>query len=107
MLESSKCIEVIKIKIALFSGNKSKFSGVFTPSVLKKLSEYGEISQRIDKSNIERHKEFLSDCKIAFATWGMPEFTEEEIKKYMPCLEVVFTVQEQFSILQSPFLIAE
>ena len=44
---------MIKIKIALFSGNKSKFNCVFTPSVLKKLGEYGEISQRIDKSNID------------------------------------------------------
>lgn len=104
MLESSKCIEVIKIKIALFSGNKSKFSGVFTPSVLKKLSEYGEISQRIDKSNIERHKEFLSDCKIAFATWGMPEFTEEEIKKYMPCLEAVFYSAGTVQYFAKPFL---
>ena len=81
---------MIRIKIALFSESKSSFSKVYTPSVLKKLGEYGELSRRIDKSNIECHKEFLKICEIAFATWGMPQFTEEEIKKYMPCLKIVF-----------------
>ena len=104
MFVNSKHIEVIKIKIALFSGNKSKFNCVFTPSVLKKLGEYGEISQRIDKSNIESHKEFLKGCEIAFATWGMPRFTKEEIKKYMPCLKVVFYSAGTVQYFAKPFL---
>ncbi len=95
---------MIKIKIALFSRDKSKFSKVFTPSVLKKLGEYGEVSPRIDKSNIESYKEFLKDCAIAFATWGMPQFTEEEIKKYMPCLKVVFYSAGTVQYFAKPFL---
>lgn len=104
MLTDSKNIEVIKIKIALFSESENGFSKVFTPSVLKKLGAYGELSPRIDKSNIESHKEFLSDCEIAFATWGMPEFSEEEIKKYIPCLKVVFYSAGTVQYFAKPFL---
>ena len=95
---------MIKIKIALFSENGSCFSKVFTPSVLQKLGEYGELSPRIDKSNIESHKEFFKDCEIAFATWGMPKFSEEEIKKYMPCLKVIFYSAGTVQYFAKPFL---
>ena len=104
MSENSKCIEVIKIKIALFSESENGFSKVFTPSVLKKLGAYGEASGRIDKSNIESRKEFLKDCEIAFATWGMPQFTEAEIKKYMPCLKVIFYSAGTVQYFAKPFL---
>lgn len=63
MLTDSKNIEVINIKIALFSGSESNFSRVYTPSVLKKPGAYGELSPRIDKSNIESHKDFLVTAK--------------------------------------------
>ena len=95
---------MIEIKIALFSGSEISFSKVYTPSVLQKLGKYGEVSQRIDKSNIETHKEFLKDCEIAFSTWGMPQFTEEEIKKYMPCLKVVFYSAGTVQYFAKPFL---
>lgn len=104
MFVNSKHIEVIKIKIALFSESESNFSKVYTPSVLQKLGEYGEVSLRIDKSNIESHKEFLKGCEIAFATWGMPRFTKEEIKKYMPCLKVVFYSAGTVQYFAKPFL---
>ena len=70
---------MIVIKIALFSENKAAFEKVYTEAVLTKLRALGEISGRIDKSNIECCKDFLNDCEIAFATWGMPKFTKEEI----------------------------
>ncbi len=94
---------MIRIKIALFSGSESSYSKVYTPSVLKKIGEYGDVSERIDKSNIELHKEFLKDCEIAFATWGMPQFTEEEIKKYMPCLKIVFYSAGTVQYFARPF----
>ncbi len=71
---------------------------------MKKLSEYGEVSERIDKSNIESYKEFFKNCEIAFATWGMPQFTEEEIKKYMPSLKVVFYSAGTVQYFAKPFL---
>ena len=56
------------MKIALFGTNQLQFSKVYTPEVLKKLSEYGELSPIINQKNLEENSEFLSDCEIAFST---------------------------------------
>ena len=47
------------MKIALFGTNQIQFSKVYTPEVLKKLGEYGELSQKINKSNLEENVAFL------------------------------------------------
>lgn len=95
---------MVKIKIALFGENKSTFSKVYSETVLEKLRKRGEISERIDKSNINEHKEFLRQCEVAFATWGMIRFTEEEIKEYMPNLKVLFYSAGTVQYFAEPFL---
>ncbi len=92
------------MKIALFGENQLQFSKVYTPEVLYKLSEYGELSPRINKKNIEENKEFLKDCEIAFATWGMPQFSKEEIAEYMPDLKAVFYSAGTVQYFARPFL---
>ena len=92
------------MKIALFGSNRQKFSKVYTPEVLEKLSEHGELSPIIDKKNIEEHKEFLKGCEIAFSTWGMPQFTKEEIAVYMPDLKAVFYSAGTVQYFARPFL---
>ena len=39
------------MKIALFGTNQLQFSKVYTPEVLAKLSEYGELSEKINRKN--------------------------------------------------------
>lgn len=97
-------MRVIKIKIALFGSDESKFSKVYTESVLGKLSSFGEVSERIDKSNIEKHRSFLSDCEVAFSTWGMVRFSEEEIREYMPELKYLFYSAGTVQYFAEPFL---
>lgn len=92
------------MKIALFGASKSRFSKVFTPAVLKKLGEYGELSSLINKSNLEENSAFLGECEVAFSTWGMPVFTENEIKKYMPKLRAVFYAAGTVQYFARPFL---
>ena len=92
------------MKIALLGSNKIQFSKVYTPEVLEKLGEYGELSDRIGKKNINEHKKWLSDCEIAFATWGMPVFSEEEIKEYFPSLKAVFYSAGTVQYFAKPFL---
>lgn len=92
------------MKIALLGSNKIQFSKVYTPEVLEKLGEYGELSDRIGKKNINEHKKWLSDCEIAFATWGMPVFSEEEIKEYFPALRAVFYSAGTVQYFAKPFL---
>lgn len=92
------------MKIALFGTNQRQFSKVYTPEVLKKLSEYGELSDKINRKNLGENAEFLKDCEIAFSTWGMPKFTKEEIKEYMPKLKAVFYSAGTVQYFARPFL---
>ncbi len=92
------------MKIALFGTNQTQFSKVYTPEVLKKLGKYGELSEKINQKNLEENAEFLSDCEIAFSTWGMPQFTKEEIAKYMPKLKAVFYSAGTVQYFARPFL---
>lgn len=92
------------MRIALFGTNKSKFSKVFTPSVLKKLGEYGELSTVISRNNLAENAGFLAECEVAFATWGMPQFTKEEIAEYMPKLRAVFYAAGTVQYFARPFL---
>lgn len=92
------------MKIALFGTNQIQFAKVYTPEVLEKLGGYGELSPKINQQNIEENAEFLADCEIAFATWGMPQFTKEEIAKYMPKLKAVFYSAGTVQYFARPFL---
>lgn len=92
------------MKIALLGSNKIQFSKVYTPEVLKKLKEYGELSERISKKNIKEHKKWLRDCEFIFSTWGMPVFTKEEIKEYFPSLRAVFYSAGTVQYFAKPFL---
>ncbi len=92
------------MKIALFGTNRIQFSKVYTPAVLEKLSSYGELSEMINKKNIEKNAAFLKDCEIAFSTWGMPKFTKKEISDYMPQLKAVFYSAGTVQYFAKPFL---
>lgn len=92
------------MKIALFGTNQHQFSKVYTDEVLSKLSEYGELSQKINRKNLTEHADFLRDCEYAFATWGMPKFTKEEISEYMPKLKAVFYSAGTVQYFAAPFL---
>lgn len=92
------------MKIALFGTNQHKFSKVYTDEVLKKLGTYGELSQKINRKNIKENADFLCECEVAFATWGMPKFTKEEIKKYMPKLKALFYSAGTVQYFARPFL---
>lgn len=92
------------MKIALFGTNQLQFSKVYTPEVLGKLAEYGELSEKINRKNLRENAEFLKDCEIAFSTWGMPKFTKEEIKEYMPKLKAVFYSAGTVQYFARPFL---
>lgn len=92
------------MKIALLGNSQYDFSRVYTEKVMKKLNSFGSLSPRISKSNISEHKDFLSDCEIAFSTWGMPQLSENEIKKYMPKLKILFYSAGSVQAFARPFL---
>lgn len=106
LIKSTKPENEVKImKIALLGNDESKFRLVFPEEVLIKLKQYGEVSpELIGKKNSEQHKSFLAECTVAFSTWGMPELSEEEIRKYMPELKCVFYAAGSVQYFARPFL---
>ena len=93
------------MKIALLGSNEAKFRLVFSEDVMNNLKQYGEIStELINMQNIEKHKNFLADSEVAFATWGMLTLSEEEIKKYLPKLKCVFYAAGTVQYFAKPFL---
>ena len=92
------------MKIALFGTSQHRFSKAYTPEVLKKLGEYGELSEMINRKNLAENADFLADCEFAFSTWGMPEFTAEDIAEYMPKLRAVFYAAGTVQYFARPFL---
>ncbi len=92
------------MKIALFSSDRRRFYKVYTPEVLEKLGAHGELSAIISQKNLEENRAFLSECELAFSTWGMPKFTRQEIAEYMPKLKAVFYAAGTVQYFARPFL---
>ena len=92
------------MKIALLGNNQLQFGKVYTPAVLAKLRAYGELSGRIGKRDLAANALFLAECEIAFATWGMPALTGEEIARYLPRLKAVFYAAGTVQYFARPFL---
>lgn len=78
------------MKIALIGDSSYNFSRVYTEKVMKRLTALGEASPLMSKDDVKKNKENLKDCEFAFSTWGMPHFSEEEIKEYLPNLKLLF-----------------
>lgn len=92
------------MKIALLCNNGIKFGRVFTERAIAALSEYGEVSARIDGKSLEQNAAFLADAEYVFSTWGMPALTEDQIARYLPSLKAVFYCAGTVRYFAEPFL---
>ena len=92
------------MKIALLCSDEKRFNLVYKSDTLDELSSFGEVSELIDKRNLNRHKAFLAECEVAFSTWGMPCFTVDEIREYMPHLKALFYAAGSVQSFAAPFL---
>ncbi|MBE6780566.1 MAG: hydroxyacid dehydrogenase [Ruminococcaceae bacterium] len=56
------------------------------------------------KAEVMNSPETFKNTEYVFSTWGMPAFTEEEIKKYLPKLKAVFYGAGSVQTFARPFL---
>lgn len=56
------------------------------------------------KAYVLENREQFKDTKYIFSTWGMPEFTEEEIRTTFPDLECVFYAAGSVQEFARPFI---
>ena len=83
------------------------------PSVFRVFSEdlRAGLAQRVDlyptfldKDNVAVHEAAAHDAIFAFSTWGMPAFSEEEIRQYFPQMKVLFYAAGSVQNFARPFL---
>ncbi len=58
----------------------------------------------IVKANLLQDPDLFRDVEVIFSTWGMPQFTEAEIKAYLPRLKAVFYAAGTVQTFARPFL---
>lgn len=80
------------MKKAIFFGSSGSVNNVYSKEVIDALhSELEfETDHVITKNELEEYKDILGRAEYIFSTWGMPHFTTEEIKTYLPKAKALF-----------------
>lgn len=91
---------------AIFLCEKTdKMFCVFRESTVQALQAQLEIEKKIyTKADVLEHPDRFADVEIVFSTWGMPKFTEDEIKALFPKLQCVFYGAGTVQGFARPFL---
>ena len=80
-------------------------STVYSPSVWSRLMELTNSDGVIyGKADVLAEPEKFADTEYVFSTWGMPSFTEAEIKACLPSLKCVFYAAGSVQAFARPFL---
>lgn len=78
---------------------------VFDRSIIEKLRCMAELDETVyTKADVINAPDKFADTQILFSTWGMPEFTEEEIRAVFPKLECLFYAAGSVRRFARPFI---
>lgn len=96
----------MKVKaIFLADSNDARIERAYDVSVRKRLAEQIELyPDYINQQNAELHLNEIQDAEIAFSTWGIPHLTEEELKRYLPNLKILFYAAGSVQRFARPFM---
>lgn len=75
------------MKIAFLSESPEMLLKVYEAETVSALSQTDKIYR---KSDVIANREKFQDAVFLFSIWGMPSFSEEEIKAFFPSLKGVF-----------------
>lgn len=80
------------MKKAVFIGSAGSVANVYSAEVMSTLHDEltFETDHVIAKNELDSYIDTLSHADYVFSTWGMPHFTREEIKKYLPNVKALF-----------------
>jgi phosphoglycerate dehydrogenase-like enzyme len=78
---------------------------VYSNEIKNKLNSITELYPNpINRENLHEHFDVLKEAEIAFSTWGMIDFSEDEIKEYLPKLKAVFYAAGSVQGFARPYL---
>ena len=90
---------------AAFFGSKKTIGQVYSQRVVEQLKTLAEfVPHTINQDNLEEHAQTLRSVEVGFSTWGMPSLSEEEIRRYLPNLRVLFYGAGSVQRFARPFL---
>lgn len=89
-------------KAILFSEDAASVKRVYREAV-SKLKQLYEISDKA-YCKADLGKIDFSDVQYVFSTWGMPEISEEEIKRYFPSVKALFYAAGSVQIFARQFI---
>lgn len=93
------------MKSILLSNNEYMFNKVYSPKMIDILKKEAQTNGKLYSYNdIAQLKNDFKDTEFIFSTWGMPQFTEEEIKEIFPSLKCVFYSAGSVQHFARPFL---
>lgn len=96
------------MKAIFLCENSNNCHNVYNDVLRKKISAISQFDESVyKKEDIISSPDKFSDVQVVFSTWGMPTFTEDEIKACFPNLECVFYGAGTVQKFARPFLIAE
>lgn len=73
------------MKTAFICNNKDNLQAVYTPDIIAALD-----LKAYNKEDVISNPALFCDTEYVFSTWGIPAFSEQEIKEYLPSLKAVF-----------------
>lgn len=92
--------EVLQMKTILFTNAVEEVKRVFHPNQIATLMrEFGCDGNIYTPENLPE----LGETECVFSTWGMPELTEAEIKKYLPKLKYIFYAAGSIKPFAEPY----
>ena len=93
------------MKAIFLCHNKSTVFKVFDAKTRSELEKLCELDMTVyTKADVLCAPKRFADVELIFSTWGMPEFTTEEIKKCFPSLGCVFYGAGSVQSFARPFL---
>ena len=93
------------MKAIFLCENAEKWQNVYHPCVQERLQSLCEIETvRYVKADVLADPARFAEVQIIFSTWGMPSFTEQEIRACFPALRCVFYAAGTVQAFARPFL---
>ena len=90
---------------SIFLNDSNQIARVYPPETVAQLQkEAGLDPQVITKAQLLANPALGTDAEFVFSTWGMPAFTEDEIRAYLPRLRAVFYAAGSVQYFARPFL---
>ena len=96
------------MKAVFLCENEQNVLNVYDETARERIRGMAELDSKCySKADVLSAPEKFKDVEIIFSTWGMPGFTEQEIKEFLPSLKCVFYAAGSVQYFARPFLLCK